>query len=120
MSELCRRAPSDQLPPFRSAGGNDRLGRKPTLATRYHLIAPEYPGVNQSDAPSPDTYRYAFDHLSEATSTLLDQLGIRGYTLHLHDYGAPVGYRMILAHPDRLRTPIVQNGNAYREGVIPR
>ncbi|RSV39752.1 alpha/beta hydrolase [Sphingomonas sp. ABOLE] len=92
----------------------------PLLATRYHLIAPDYPGFGQSDAPSPDTYRYSFDHLAQTTGALLDQLGIRRYSLYLHDYGAPVGYRMILAHPERLQALIVQNGNAYREGLGPK
>jgi pimeloyl-ACP methyl ester carboxylesterase len=92
----------------------------PLLATRYHLVAPDYPGFAQSDAPSPDTYRYSFDHLAQTTSALLDQLGIRHYSLYLHDHGAPVGYRMILAHPERLQARIVQNGNAYREGLGPK
>jgi len=92
----------------------------PLLATRYHLIAPDYPGFGQSDAPPPASYRYSFDHLARTTSALLDQLGIRHYSLYLHDYGAPVGYRMILAHPERLLVLIVQNGNAYREGLGPK
>jgi pimeloyl-ACP methyl ester carboxylesterase len=92
----------------------------PLLATRYHLIAPDYPGFGQSDAPPPASYRYSFDHLARTTSALLDQLGIRHYSLYLHDYGAPVGYRMILAHPERLQVLIVQNGNAYREGLGPK
>jgi len=89
----------------------------PLLATRYHLIAPDFPSFGQSDTPSPSTYSYTFDHLAQTTNALLEQLQIKRYSLYLHDYGAPVGYRIILAHPDRLHALIVQNGNAYREGL---
>lgn len=92
----------------------------PLLATRYHVIAPDFPSFGQSDTPSPTAYRYTFDHIAETTSALLDQLKIERYALYLHDYGAPVGYRMMLAHPDRLRALIVQNGNAYEEGLGPK
>ncbi|USI73501.1 alpha/beta fold hydrolase [Sphingomonas morindae] len=89
----------------------------PLLATRYHLIAPDFPGFGQSDAPAPSAYAYTFDHLARTTNALLERLGIGRYSLYLHDYGAPVGYRIMLAHPERLQTLIVQNGNAYREGL---
>jgi pimeloyl-ACP methyl ester carboxylesterase len=92
----------------------------PLLATRYHLIAPDFPGFGQSDAPSPAAYRYTFDHLAETTDALLERLKISRYSLYLHDYGAPVGFRLMLAHPERLQTLIVQNGNAYREGLGPK
>jgi pimeloyl-ACP methyl ester carboxylesterase len=92
----------------------------PLLATRYHLVAPDYPGFGQSDAPPPSAYAYTFDHLAQTTSDLLDQLGIKSYTLYLHDYGAPVGYRIALAHPERVHALIVQNGNAYKEGLGPK
>lgn len=89
----------------------------PLLATRYHLIAPDYPGFGQSDAPPPSLYSYTFDHLAETTNKLLEQLNISRYSLYIMDYGAPVGYRIILAHPDRLQALVVQNGNAYEEGL---
>jgi len=89
----------------------------PLLATRYHLIAPDYPGFGQSDAPPPSVYTYTFDHLAETTNKLLQQLGIISYSLYLQDYGAPVGFRIILAHPDRLQALVIQNGNAYEEGL---
>lgn len=92
----------------------------PLLATRYHVVAPDFPSFGQSDTPSPAAYRYTFKHFAETTSALLDQLKIDRYTLYIHDYGAPVGYRMMLAHPDRLRALIVQNGNAYEEGLGPK
>jgi pimeloyl-ACP methyl ester carboxylesterase len=89
----------------------------PLLATRYHVVAPDFPSFGQSDTPSPTTYSYTFDHLAQTTNALLEQLKIGRYTLYLHDYGAPVGYRIILAHPDRLQALIVQNGNAYADGL---
>jgi pimeloyl-ACP methyl ester carboxylesterase len=89
----------------------------PLLATRYHLIAPDFPSFGQSDTPSPRTYSYTFDHLAQTTNALLEQLQIKRYSLYLHDYGAPVGYRIILVHPERLHALIIQNGNAYREGL---
>ena len=89
----------------------------PLLATRYHIIAPDYPGFGQSDAPDPSDFSYTFDHLAKVMDDLLTQLNIERYSLYLHDYGAPVGFRMMLAHPERLETLITQNGNAYREGL---
>ena len=92
----------------------------PLLATRYHIVAPDFPSFGQSDTPSPADYSYTFDHLAETTDALLEQLDITRYTLYLHDYGAPIGYRIILAHPERLQALIVQNGNAYKEGLGPK
>src|ERR1700761_4394795 len=89
----------------------------PLLATKYHLIAPDYPGFGQSDAPPPGLYSYTFDHLAETTNKLLEQIHVDRYSLYIMDYGAPVGYRIMLAHPDRLQALIVQNGNAYQEGL---
>ena len=92
----------------------------PLLATRYHIVAPDFPSFGQSDTPSPTAYSYTFDHLAHTTNALLEQLNISRYTLYLHDYGAPVGYRIILAHPERLHALIIQNGNAYTEGLGPK
>jgi len=92
----------------------------PLLATRYHLIAPDFPSFGQSDAPSPAVYSYSFDHLAETIDSLLEQLKITRYTLYLFDYGAPIGYRIILAHPERLHALIIQNGNAYKAGLGPK
>jgi len=89
----------------------------PLLATRYHLIAPDFPGFGQSDAPAPAEYRYTFDHLAGTTARFLEILKIDKYSLYLHDYGGPVGFRLMLAHPERLQALIVQNANAYREGL---
>ena len=73
----------------------------PLLATRYHVVAPDFPGFGQSDAPSPAVYSYTFDHLAGTIDALLEQLKINRYTLYLFDYGAPIGYRIILGHPER-------------------
>ncbi len=89
----------------------------PLLATKYHLIAPDYPGFGLSDAPSPTAYTYTFDHFAQTMSDFLEQLKITNYTLYLHDYGAPIGFRISLEHPGRLRALIIQNGNAYKEGL---
>lgn len=89
----------------------------PLLATHYHLIAPDFPGFGQSYAPSPSSYTYTFDHLAETIGNFLKQLEITNYTIFLHDYGAPVGFRIILAQPERVRALIVQNGNAYDAGL---
>ena len=89
----------------------------PVLATHYHLIAPDFPGFGHSDAPSPAAYSYTFDHLAKTIDGFLELLKISRYTLYLHDYGAPVGFRIILAHPERLHALIIQNGNAYEAGL---
>ncbi|MDE2319746.1 MAG: alpha/beta hydrolase [Rhodospirillales bacterium] len=92
----------------------------PLLAPNYHIIAADYPGFGQSDAPAPSAYRYTFDQLANTMSRLLDSLDIDRYALYIHDYGAPVGFRMMLARPERLRALITQNGNAYAEGLGPK
>lgn len=89
----------------------------PLLATRYHLIAPDYPGFGQSDAPPPAQYAYTFDHLAATTDALLDQLKIDRYALYLQDYGGPVGFRIMVKHPERVRALVIQNANAYKEGL---
>src|SRR6202453_4768674 len=87
----------------------------PLLATRYHLVAPDFPGFGQSDAPPPSSYAYTFDNLAKTTNTLLDQLKIKKYMLFLHDYGGPVGFRIALAPPERLQALIIKKSNAYQE-----
>lgn len=89
----------------------------PLLATRYHIIAPDYPGFGQSDAPDPSVFPYTFDHLAKVMDSLLVRLKINRYSLYIHDYGAPIGFRLMLAHPERLHALITQNGNAYQEGL---
>ncbi len=92
----------------------------PLLADRYHVIAPDYPGFGQSDAPPPSHYRYTFDHLARTMDGLIERLGIERYALFLQDYGGPVGFRMAMAHPERVSAIVIQNANAYEEGLGPK
>jgi pimeloyl-ACP methyl ester carboxylesterase len=89
----------------------------PALADRYHVIAPDYPGYGQSDMPDRAKFAYTFDRFGELVDGLLDQLGVARYTMYVMDYGAPVGWRLALKHPERISALIVQNGNAYDEGL---
>lgn len=92
----------------------------PLLAPRYHLIAPDYPGFGQSDAPPPSRYAYTFDHLAATINALLEGLKIDRYSFYLQDYGGPVGFRIMLTHPDRVQALMIQNANAYAEGLGPK
>ncbi|AKU93603.1 Alpha/beta hydrolase fold precursor [Labilithrix luteola] len=89
----------------------------PALADRYRVIAPDYPGYGQSDMPERDQFAYTFDHFANLIDGLLDQLGVKRYAMYVMDYGAPVGWRLALKHPERITGLIVQNGNAYEEGL---
>ena len=89
----------------------------PLLAAHYHLVAPDFPGFGHSDAPSASAYAYTFDNLANTINAFLEKLHIDKYTLFLHDYGGPVGFRIMLAHPGRLQRLIVQNANVYQEGL---
>jgi len=89
----------------------------PALADRYHLIAPDYPGFGQSDMPDRRTFAYTFDRFARLVEGLLDRLGVKRYAMYVMDYGAPVGWRLALAHPERITALVVQNGNAYEEGL---
>src|SRR6266702_4472766 len=81
----------------------------PALADRYHVIAPDYPGYGQSDMPDRATFAYTFDRFAELVDGLLDQLGVTRYAMYVMDYGAPVGWRLALKHPERVAGLIVQN-----------
>jgi len=89
----------------------------PALADRYRVIAPDYPGFGESAMPDRAQFRYTFARFAELTDALLTQLKARRYTLYVMDYGAPVGYRLALMHPERVSGLVVQNGNAYVEGL---
>lgn len=89
----------------------------PLLADRYHVIAPDYPGFGHSDAPDHKEFDYTFAHLADIVDQLTVELGADQYSMYVMDYGAPVGYRLALKHPERVQTLIVQNGNAYVEGL---
>ncbi|CAN5915147.1 alpha/beta hydrolase [soil metagenome] len=89
----------------------------PALADRYHVIAPDYPGYGYSGSPDRSTFNYTFDHYAKLVEKLTEQIGLGSYALYVMDYGAPVGFRVATAHPERVTALIVQNGNAYDEGI---
>ncbi|TWI67460.1 pimeloyl-ACP methyl ester carboxylesterase [Pseudoduganella lurida] len=89
----------------------------PLLADRYRVIAPDYPGYGQSDMPDRSAFAYTFAHFTDIVDRLTVALGADKYSMYVMDYGAPIGYRLALKHPDRVQTLIVQNGNAYVEGL---
>ena len=89
----------------------------PALADNYHVVAPDYPGYGQSSAPSVEEFEYTFDHMAEVVESLTDKLGLDRYSLYLMDYGAPVGFRLASKHPQKVDSLIIQNGNAYEEGL---
>ena len=87
------------------------------LSDRYHLVAPDYPGFGHSDWPDPKTFAYTFDHIAEIMNHFTEALGLTHFTLYMQDYGGPVGFRMILAHPDRVEALIVQDAVAHNTGL---
>lgn len=89
----------------------------PALAEKYHVVAPDYPGFGQSSAPPVDKFDYTFDKLAEVVEKFTEKVGLTKYTLYVQDYGAPVGYRLAVKHPERVTGLVVQNGNAYEEGL---
>ena len=91
----------------------------PLLADRYHVVAPDYPGFGHSDAPSPDTFTYTFDHLAEVIEDFVEALGLDRYVLLQQDYGGPIGMRLAVRHPERIRAIIVQNAVSHDEGLGP-
>ena len=89
----------------------------PALADRYHVVAPDLPGFGYSDAPDRSSFKYSFDHLAELVDRFTEVLGLTRYALYIFDYGAPVGFRLAIRHPERITAVISQNGNAYLEGL---
>jgi pimeloyl-ACP methyl ester carboxylesterase len=89
----------------------------PALADRYRVIAPDYPGFGYSAMPARGDFAYGFAKLADVVDGLLGQLGAKQYALYVMDYGAPVGFRLALRHPERVTALVVQNGNAYEEGL---
>jgi pimeloyl-ACP methyl ester carboxylesterase len=89
----------------------------PDLAADYHVIAPDFQGFGASDMPSAETYDYTFDSLAGTVKELLERKNIENYALYLMDYGAPVGYRLFADAPEKVTGFIIQNGNAYEEGL---
>ena len=89
----------------------------PALADRYHVVAPDLPGFGFTDAPDRASFAYSFDHLSEVIERFTEILGLSRYALYVFDYGAPIGFRLALHHPERITALISQNGNAYLDGL---
>ena len=90
----------------------------PQLADKFHVIAPDYVGFGYSDAPSVQEFDYTFDNLAAYVEDLLfKNLGLEQFSIYVQDYGAPIGYRIASKHPDAIQSIVVQNGNAYQEGI---
>lgn len=89
----------------------------PLLADRYHLIAPDYPGFGHSSAPSTSEFAYTFDRLAQIVDAFVSKLGLARYVLFLQDYGGPVGFRLALSHPERVRGIIIQNAVSHEQGL---
>ncbi|ATY92034.1 alpha/beta hydrolase [Pectobacterium atrosepticum] len=89
----------------------------PALADNYHVIAPDLPSFGFTESPGSDEYDYTFDNLAKTIDQFTEQLKLPRYAIMVHDYGAPVGWRLATAHPDRITAIISQNGNAYEEGL---
>ncbi len=89
----------------------------PALADRIHVVAPDYPGYGNSSMPAHDDFEYTFDNLANVVEAFTSTLGLTEYAIYLQDYGAPIGLRLASRHPERVTALIVQNGNAYDEGI---
>lgn len=89
----------------------------PELMDAYHLVAPDMPSFGQTEAPPKPAYTYTFDHLAETVDRFTELIGLKHFSLYLFDYGAPVGLRIAMRHPERIDAIISQNGNCYKEGL---
>jgi len=89
----------------------------PALAATYHVVAPDLPGFGFSDAPNRATFRYTFENLAKVIGRFTEVVGLDRFAIYIFDYGAPVGLRLALAHPEKITAIISQNGNAYEEGL---
>ena len=89
----------------------------PLLAGRFHIVAPDLPGFGKSDMPARHDFDYTFQHITDVIDRLTERLGLDRFALYVFDYGAPVGFRMAMRHPERITAIISQNGNAYEEGL---
>jgi len=87
------------------------------LASKYHLIAPDYPGFGSSSQPDPASFSYSFDHLAAIMGDFINSIGLKKFSLYMQDYGGPVGFRIASAYPDKISALIIQNANAYTAGL---
>jgi pimeloyl-ACP methyl ester carboxylesterase len=89
----------------------------PELVDRYHVVAPDLPGFGMSEQPAPDAFAYTFENIANVIDHFTEVIGLKKFALYVFDYGAPVGFRLAVKHPDRIIAIISQNGNAYEEGL---
>ena len=89
----------------------------PELSDRYHVVAPDLPGFGMTEQPGRESYVYTFDNIANTVGRFTEVLGLERFALYVFDYGAPVGFRLALAHPERISAIVSQNGNAYEEGL---
>ncbi len=87
------------------------------LSVRYHVLAPDYPGYGRSDQPMMKEFDYTFDNMAILVEGFLEELNVEKYSIYLMDYGAPIGFRIAAKYPERIESLIIQNGNAYEEGL---
>lgn len=90
------------------------------LSDRFHLVAPDYPGFGFSTFPDKDGFEYTFGNISACMNKFTDAIDLKSFTIYLHDYGCPIGLRLCVDHPEKIERIIVQNGNAYDEGIGPQ
>jgi pimeloyl-ACP methyl ester carboxylesterase len=89
----------------------------PELADRYHVVAPDLPGFGMTEQPARDAFRYSFDNIAGVIDRFTEVLGLERFAIYVFDYGAPVGFRLAVRHPERITAVITQNGNTYLEGI---
>ncbi len=89
------------------------------LSDRFRLIAPDFPGFGHSDWPAPETFAYTFDHLADVIEDFAEALNLASYHLYVQDYGAPLGMRLVVAHPERLESLIIQNAALHPDALGP-
>ena len=89
----------------------------PALAQDFHVIAPDYAGFGQSSAPGVEQFKYSFEHLADVMESFLEQIGCTSFALYMQDYGSPVGFRIATRHPNWVKALLIQNANAYVEGI---
>lgn len=89
----------------------------PRLAQRYHVVAPDLPGFGFTEVPKERGYKYSFDAIAKTIDAFVDAIGLKRYAIYVFDYGAPTGFRLAVAHPERVTALVSQNGNAYLEGL---
>jgi pimeloyl-ACP methyl ester carboxylesterase len=87
------------------------------LSADYHLIAPDYPGFGLSSSPPPGEFNYTFDHLATVMRDFIDQIGLKRFSIYMQDYGGPIGFRLAINHPEMISALIIQNANAYNDGL---